>query len=320
MPLKLYQEASGGDFFGGLRNLVDWLTGSSRGSLVGGATTGPTGVQVVEADDGTLREVSGDGTLAGLGAGNKWRTGTGLAAGNWIVVSFPGTGANGFQVLLYCQTSQRIAYQLIPLADWATGGGSTSTPTLPATTVPAARTNGSNYPVFDHDANVTFRAFCDEGVLCFTVDDGVIAEMAHYYAGEVDEADAADTRPFVILDNVDEPLDNLGDWQRLSPVDGTTILTLGDAWGMNPYNNSNQWNNSDPQYTDFHNRVRGPIGVGFRDVAHQHIAGWCRYMEAINQSVAQRATADSLARIIFNHFTSGQAAIICSWDGATAYP
>lgn len=324
MALKLYKETTVNAAIA-LRNFIDWLTGTTRGDLT---TSGPTGVTVIEADDGTIRETSGDGTLAGLGAGNLWRTAAAIPSGGWIVVDFPGTGTlPGFQVYWHNSKAggnNRWGFQLLPNRDWATGGSQGSSPTQPSTTVPAAILNGQNQAGTDWGASETVFGFCDEGVLVMGVDNGSNKSLM-YYAGEVDDPSSADVNPVVCGNNVGQSPIAQGDWSRLSPLDQVTKLG-GQGTGnsqtllITNWFALNNWSPSDPQMTDFGDRPRTPIGPAFVQRGHQHFMGWCRYVQLINSSVGDRGTSDSLDRLFLGDFNLDQGAYLFPWDGATAYP
>lgn len=302
-----------------VRQWIQWLTdGVGSGSLNDLGEDGPSGVEVIEADDQTQRNTpSGGTTLSDLDSGNLWNptNSTDLPVNSWIVLRFTGTLGQAFQVFIQFVTNDlRIGIQCIPKNDWTTGGGSTSTPTKPATTFPSTIPNpGANFA----DSDALFSV-ADDGMAFLTVDGGTYHRG--YYVGETDDWPGTPTYPFVCLDSIQTVgLSSTNQWNALSPVDEATELSLGSAWAMNPIFDSFYFGSGDPAFVDFHGRLRSRIGIAFTDASHQTFAGYLRYLWAGQQGVAQRATSDSMAYIVFNNWSGANVAVYMDWDGATAY-
>lgn len=305
----------------GLRNFIDWLTGTVRGITNGGAGTAADGWTVVEADDGTVREVSGDGTLAGLGGTNKWRLGTTLPVDAWCVVE--GEGTYGEKIQIYAtvnDNANRMAFQMIPLADWTTGGDQSPTPSFPATIIPAIHE--------DADEMVTtgrLFACADEGVIVLCYDGISVADQHMWCMGEVNGHDAVnDLRPFVFYNDPNNPLRG-DEWHRLSPVDDTTRLggsNDGQRMAYTSYGVIDMLTSSNPAMVAIGNRQEYEAGVRFTTPGHDHQVGTLRYVTLTHGSIGVRGTMTSEGgsaddRMVINR--SSGPAILMDWDG-TAYP
>lgn len=321
MPASYYLEQMPSDVTIGLRNFIDWLLGTSRGDAASGAGTAGPGWTLIEADDGTVREVpSGGTTLADLSAGNKWRTGATLPLSAWCVVQGAGTLGNPLQVLARVENSTgRFAFQMIPLADWTTGGGSTSTPTLPATTVPAT-------PTAPDTLTASGYLYCtaDLGMFALAYDNKTTLTNHWWYVGEVDPPDIADDpRPFVFWDDPNDPLDG-EDWRRLSPVDNVTLLggsNAGRRMCYAPYDVTGALTSGAPPKNALSKINEYSLGVDFITTSHDHDAGVLRYVTGAHVGIGARgtvtySTADD--RITVNA-KNGDICILHEWDG-TVYP
>jgi len=339
MALKLYKETNAtGNTTGGFLNFIRWLTGESRGALAGGPTTGPAGITVVEVFDGStdtgapIREVSTDGTLDGLNALNRWRTGAADITSGWIIIDVPGTVAStGFQFCYQFTTSLgrgTDAFGLIPNRDWVTGGA-TGTWTDKATFIAkGAITSGVATTPADVQSNTwtatdTWFAWCDEGVVCFARDENPTAEVMVWYVGEVDGGDAADTKPFVITsDSLMEPeiYETDNNFRRVSPIDGTTELSGAENWGFDHFDSTSAWSAGQTQFLDYGpGWPRSDQWVAFDDVNHAHFAGKLRYLQRTMADAALRGTSDTLTRWLCS-VGGTPLCISLPWDGATAYP
>ena len=338
MALTLYKEINAtGNTTGGFLNFIRWLTGESRGDLAGGATSGPAGITVVEVYDGSsdtgapIREVSTDGTLDGLSALNRWRTGASEITSGWIIIDVPGTGLNGntgFQFSWQFTTTGgrgTDAFALIPNRDWVTGGA-TGTWTDKATFLAAGGITVATTPRDMNSAiwtaTDTWYGWCDEGVVCWGRDENPVADVQIWYVGEVDGGDSSDTKPFVISRGTGSItwLETNNNYGRVSPVDGTTELVLSESWGFGHFDSSNSWATGQTPFLDFGpGWPRSEHWAAFVDVNHAHFAGKLRYLQRTMKDAALRGTSDTLTRWLCSVGTTDHCASL-PWDGATAYP
>ena len=339
MALTLYKETNAtGNSTGGFLNFIRWLTGESRGSLSGGATTGPAGITVVEVFDGSsdtgapIREVSTDGTLDGLTAGNRWRTGAAEITSGWIIIDVPGTGLNGNAGFQFCYQFTSVlgaandGFALIPNGDWTTGVAVVAEWTDKASFLTAGAITVATTPANvtgSWTATDTWYAWCDEGVVCFARDESPVASVQIWYVGEVDSGDALDTKPFVISSLTAMTPDILevnNAFRRVSPIDGTTELSGAENWGFDHFDANNAWAAGQTQFLDYGpGWPRSEQWIAFDDVNHAHFAGKLRYVQRTMADAAQRGTSDTLTRWLCSVGIS-TVCISLPWDGATAYP
>lgn len=166
-----------------LKEVAEWITG------VHGTYAGPEW-DIIEADDGTTREVPVGGTTASnLSAGNSWSTASGgiPAIGSWIVFqSRPGAipPNNTFQLLFYIDTGLVVHAHMFVLSDFATGGASTggAKPTLPV--VDSSYTGMSRA----YDGYLNYFAIADQSVLQLGISNPAAADDVNrwWYVGELD--------------------------------------------------------------------------------------------------------------------------------------
>lgn len=288
-----------------LVDLVKWLIGD-HDTLVGPGWT------IVEAYDGTLRETpSGAGiSLAELGAGNNWRVGV-IPLNSWIVLESGVSlvSGNSFQIYIEYDTTTNADIYLLPLADFATGGGAQSPPTLP-TKIGTSDTTPHSFGF--QASGATYLGIADETMLSFVYDNTTVLEWL--YVGEVDGARAADVRPFVInSDGAAVFLDlNGANFRRISPVDDTTDLSgVPEGFGLT------RCDTGDDSFLNAYGAY--PVGVNFTTAGHTHNVGWLRHLRCVDRNVGSRGTLGNLAWAHFNNSVSG-AGFAMAWDGATAYP
>lgn len=236
--------------------------------------TGP-GWTIVEAQAGGNREVPSDSTdLDSLVSATGWPNGS-LAVGDWIVLeSANANNTNHFQLYIEYESTVAYSFKLIPLQDFATGGGAASPPTLPSTSV-GTGTSLFAYSTFNHFANYTIIA--DEGMMMFLLD-GSNAGLRFTYIGEVNVPDPVrDSRAYVIRDGETNVEHTNSGWDRLSPMDQITLLTgvpvmFGLVGTGIPLHDMNAGRMFDVDYIL-------PVGVWFNSPGddHDHFAGWLRY-------------------------------------------
>ena len=312
-------------------DILEWLTdGVAAGSATG--TGGPSWA-VIEARDGAgnVDTPSGGTGVSDLPGGNGWNPGTAsLTAGAWIVLeSLDNLNTNHFQLYIEFDSTSALRFRLIPLEDFATGGGDVSPPVFPATAVPATDV------LFDGLAAAnTWYVVADEGTMVMVCDQGGVNQTRWIYAGELDQprtpsgATWSDDRPYVIWDEPDEFTDpdgtNTINMNRLSPYDDATLLTLGrlehlklagenrssflSGGAVQPDNGSGQ-------------DAAGPLGVVFTDGSHYHRAGFCRLISEGGSWLSNRGTMENDTLAVVSDFVGlDDTRLVLDWDGSTAVP
>lgn len=177
----------------------------------------------VECWDGSTREVPPSGSMANLDSGNRWHPDTVTAAlsGMWATFQAPSGGdvVNRFQIYyrLISQPTIRFCF----LDDWSIGGGTDTSPTLPA----ASFENVIRFQAGDW----TFTGLVDEGtallVVYFTASD-----RQWVYMGDLVPINpvSLDPRPFTFSRDSGNPGWRPGagaDYRCISAVDDSTIIT-----------------------------------------------------------------------------------------------
>jgi hypothetical protein len=288
------------------------------------------GYAVIEAYDGTNRDTPSGGTgLADLPGTNGWNDGEGAGEitvnGSWIVVeSMDSNNTNHFQVYIERESATEIHFKLIPLEDFTTGGAATSPPTLPATSVGA----GSSMVTFTVAAGTNkWYSVADEGMFALLIDDGSASGMDWIYVGELDQArvggSTVDDRCYVIWDTPGDGFDmgsGGANFNRLSPIDDTTVLDEGWTASIARGNNANwMWNETADNALG--EEPLGPVGVLFVDAGHYHLAGFLRNVSIGGNWLAARGTVGGQDFAAFDDFVvGGEGHVVFAWDGATAIP
>jgi hypothetical protein len=296
----------------GLRDVVAFMI-DDHASL-----TGP-GWSIVEAYDGATasRQVpsitTGTGALASFTGTFSWKDNT-VSPNDWIVLEC-NEGTN-FQVYFEYATTTTIQYIMFPYADFVTGGGAVSPPTFPARAV------GSTTSVVTQGfCGVTWSwwsVIADEQMMALvTTQDGKTCIEAGYI-GSVSNPLPSDTRPFVIYDvpSVVRLYDGSGGtyWNRVSPVDDTTIIGSGYyCWHRLGNDNrpvpvdTTHWLDEQPLF---------PIGVMFTDTGHSHFAGFLRNVYGIHRKDGYRNVYGTKAYIVASD-NKFDAALAWPWDNTT---
>jgi hypothetical protein len=185
-------------------------------------------------------------------------------------------------------------------------------------------------------------------MVSWLVDDGI--NPSFIYIGDLEGSAPQDLYPYVIRDDnaiVAFYRDTTGqgesNWDRLSPVDETTLLTAG----VNnlPYTANNQFVSSgDAMIYDGYDpggnvseQGLGPVGVWFNDTGHLHFAGWLKNVfissdlygnsGSINDPTAfgegdnVGPNSPGTRNYVFRFDNTAQAGgVALSWDGFTVFP
>lgn len=311
----------------GVYELVQWLTDEH-------ATEDGPGWSVVEAYDGTNRDVpSGGSKLADLPGTNGWQSGPTITSdGAWIVLeSLDGNNSNHFQMYIERGSSTQLNFKLIPLEDFATGGGATSPPTFPSTSVGA----GTSLVSFDVTAGLnTWYGVADEGMMAVVVDTGAAGGTDWIYVGELNQARTTggtwqDDRAYVIMDDPQDFIDHAGagtvNWNRLSPKDDSTILTSGYYCGLSRADQTPSIFDAttagiEPDNTSGSEPL-GPVGVLFSDSTHYHFAGFLRNVFEGGDWMANRATVGGKNFAVISSFPGiAETRLVIGWDGTRDVP
>ena len=283
--------------------------------------TGP-GWTIVEGYDssqsgGSKRQTPNDSSdFDSFPSGFSWRTGS-LNTSDWVVLeSATGSYGTTLQVYFELDSSSRIKFRVIPLADFSTGGAETSPPSFPATAFGA----GSSEVSMDlFSTSARYSVVADEAMFSILGDNG--SDPKWIYVGELDgarsEGSPADDRPFVIYDYTDYVYQVTNAyWNRLSPLDDSTILTSGREAILYaseyPHNSGND-DNFLGQYSVW------PLGLWFSDSGHKHFAGWLRNIGYTSVSAPSSGTLASKSWMVRGEYV-GYSRLCWKWDGTTDYP
>lgn len=331
-----------------------WLTGETQGDLGtrgpgwDGATAGIT-VKVVEAWDAGSnfgnRSVSSDGTMDGLAAGSAWRTDASEITDGWIVIEFDGTGINGntgWQYFFQYGPSTKAmgdSNVVIPRKDWVTqdgvaGATLTGQAAVAAETASGLCTEPNEIALTFNNIGSIWYGWADNGMVMIMVDDTAVTGDAWFtYAGEVDNPNTGDTYPFIASSGGQDGnchyvlggFNSTNEWSRISPVDGTTLLVAGKPMSFSiTYDLEPFGTGTGAPLADFGGYYRSPIGVGFEDAAHQHVAGTLRYINITHEDTGARWTSDGLTRIGWAIQMPNTSTKTCGWsmdwDGTTPHP
>ena len=314
-----------------LRFLVEGTT------VGGGAATGPgwtlveaysDGVRCMPSDasdvDSLETESAGPVPSGTPGCAGMRGDGSGLSTGDWWVVESADSDTDGltnhFQMMVEYDTTAVWKFWLLPLEDWQVG-----------TATPAAA--GTSTPIGAGTALVSFSSFSTAGTMSIVADESVLHVWRDDGAGNVDwmplgaldgarvAGTPADDRPYIIADKPDVVGFSTASYRnRLSPVDDATVLTSGYPAVIG------QISDDATHATGDDTHLLGvwtvlPAGVYFSDAAHQHFAGFLRYVYTCSKALGSSAsgTLDS-ANFLWMSYGITTTAVCVDWDGITAYP
>lgn len=232
-------------------NLLDLL-------FILGHALNDEGVTIDETSDGSAREVPPGGDLDN--STNQWQPGGTLTGFAWVAGRFKqGDSANRCGFFLQYNGSFIIA-DIFPIAadQWVAGGGSLNAPTKPTLRVSAANFAGT----------LIDSAIVTDGTMLSIVNLGGSTRCG--YLGELSPVQAAanDPQPFALYSGTSGWQTGSG-WQRISPVDDTTMLTgstnvpatIGDC---------------------VLDHSLYPVAVGFNNATHAHLAGYAKHSAVAN--------------------------------------
>ena len=311
-----------GDF---VQNYVAWLVNDHP------TKTGP-GWEIVEAygqngAGGDVVEAVASGTrafnqgcLSNFTNIVSWDVGGTMVVGNWIVLrsrTYKGSDSFGrieLEVYIEYQSATEMQIRVMPLNDFATGGGVVTPPTFPATVF------GSGTGAVALVKTGVFDAYgnADEGMFSMVLNDGIDPRWT--YIGEVDGQNPNDLRPYVAWDVTNEVLFayfNNDRWTRLSPVDNSTVLTSSDTvmWGYTSTTTGSMCNGGFGNRPDTQPH---PVGIFF-DGTDTHFMGLCRNVYLGNQNMPWIGAFKNNEFICFNESSSSQnnyCGIVLRWDGS----
>lgn len=281
--------------------------------------TGP-GWSIVEAYDGTAGSrqtpstTTGTGALASFTGTFSWKDDT-VAVNDWIVLRTNiGGGGTEFQLYLEADTSTTWQYKLIPLDDFATDPTSlVSPPVLPVSSV-----GSGTSPVTHSLGNGWYSVVADEQMVTVFGHLGGGGAISWGYIGSLDQPHPSDIRPFVIYDNPGEVSVFNGSfgtyWNRLSPIDQSTILGTG-YWSW--LRRGNDVNIADDDLW-LHNRVALPVGVLFENAGHVHFAGFTRHVYQAQELMGHRNVIGNLDFVTMSSVAT-RPGIAVKWDGTTEW-
>lgn len=215
----------------GGRRVVWFINGTHPTADPQNATPWPC----LECYDGTTRVAPSGGSMANLPVGNLWRPVDPEPAtppqNSWAVFeSLGGVVANKFNLFVKCQLFGEFSFALAPLGDWTVGGGTPTSPTLPATILgEPPNTPGSIDIAWANTVDRFFSVLLDEGmILLRAARASTHTDLKWAYIGEINPHNgvAQDPRPFVVPINMNTPSLQAGaHWRRISPIDDSTLVT-----------------------------------------------------------------------------------------------
>lgn len=298
--------------------------------------TGP-GWSVVEAftSASAAREVpSNSASLSSLTTATSWVSGP-IGEGDWIVLeSTDGNNTNHFQLYLEADATTRLHMLLIPLCDFVTGGSAVTPPTFPTTSIGSGTSVPITIPVVATPMKVSVIA--DQGMLTLIHDTGINSETVWTYIGELngarDNGSPADERCYVIHDSPfdlewDEGINNtlLRFWNRLSPVDNSTMLSGTTNGGASVFMGSPA-----SPHVPMHSEAERdmtlgvdsilPVGINFGTGIHRHFAGFLRNVYSVHRGLGTAGQLNDRAFIYRNVGNQLHASICFKWDSTTLYP
>ena len=329
MPLAYYNKVRHLTLEDAIHGIVSWLIDDNP------SIDGPRW-EIVEAygrnfGGGPVRETPtgrafGQGALGNFATLVSWAQNN-LSTGDWIVLrtrTKKGADSNGeleCEVYLEYDTASTLNIFVMPLNNFTTGGAVVTPPTFPTETF------GSGASVVTMTmANVAdYYGVADEGMFAIVMDDGTSPQWT--YCGEVDGANPADQRPYVIWDTpgtVYFAFSEAGLWTRLSPVDDSTIVTDSDTtfWKQNTGVGSTLVENGElAQRPDTRPM---PAGIFFDDTSHTFFCGFLRNVYHGSSNMPWRGLLDSKNFIFFSDFPNNTrsnnnwSAVTMRWDGVTS--
>lgn len=316
------------DLSTGVYAFVQWLTNEHADE------TGP-GWEVVEAFDGTNRDTpTGDPTLANLPGSNLWQTGPLTSTGSWIVLrSLGGRVSAQFELYIEYASTTQWQYLMMPLDDFATGGGASSPPTFPAT---GFGTGLGTLVTFDPfgvaGAGNFWYGVADEGMVAVFTDGLNPSGMRWAYIGECDPVpgqEAVDDRPFILWDT---PTAGIEDDQafevinRISPFDDVTFLTNGHTchYKVDEETDSifNRTATVAGHISSLGVEITAPVPVLFDTSGHPHMVGTMRNIRVGGGWITLRRTINDRKQLALRDFlTNGRdICIVVNWDGVRIVP
>ncbi len=286
--------------------------------------TGP-GWTIVEAYDGTTREVPSDSSdMDSFTGGFGWRTDT-LGADDWIVLeSADANNTNHFQLYLELQSTTTINFMMIPFEDFATGGSAVSPPLFPTSSYGVS--SGSFVVMAGFSTEATYSIVADEGMAAI-LNDNNTTSVDYMYVGELDtlmvSGTQGDLRSYVIRDDVSSvghTNSAVSRWTRLSPLDNKTVIE--DGWAASRH--ALGANTRVHEAGAARDNLLGldsilPVSVWFNDTGHRHFAGYMRNVFGVYASLPEQSGTMSGSNFMHRANQAAEGQICMRWDGSTAY-
>ncbi len=250
-PPEFYKQSSApANTYDAMRDIIWFMNGN------GTSQTSSVIWTCIDCFDGVTREQPTNGDMLNLTGGNLWRPGavSSLAQGMWVALESTGNAhvAATFQIYGRCELFGPFSLSLMPLADFATGGAATSTPTLPAAILgqpPSVNAGDGRFPsVTDRIYTVIF----DEGMTIIRSNNESTTAQSWLYIGEVNSInlESSDPRPFIFKATVTNNLRPAqADYLRISIADSVTRANVRtDGESFNPMDSTNTHNDLGIEY------------------------------------------------------------------------
>lgn len=306
-----------------ISDLANWLTD------VHATYAGPAW-ELIEADDGTNRDVPTGTTTADLPPFNAWSSlaTSPPAVGSWICLqSLPGAiePSNTFQVLFYVRTTAVVEAYLFVLSDFATGGGSTGG-TLPV--VPSTASSFTNMTKEDDQWEVHF-ATADQSVLQM----GIIRQNDDpdanrwWYVGELDVPAAIggsgtniNQYPFVIKNSDDARVPastSTFEWRMRQPGNVNAEISSSRAFVMQTDINQFEIGTDDFSFQTMEGHLSFmPFGLFFEG-SGVGFPGYLRHVFTADGTMCVSWRFSDGKDFFLLNGGSFRAALAINWDGAS---
>jgi len=282
--------------------------------------TGP-GWTIVEAFDGSTREIPSDSSdIDTFSAGFGWRTSS-LSAGDWIVLeSANANNTNHFQLYIELESTTEISFMLIPFEDFSTGGSAISPPLF--TTSSFGNSSGTfvSFTAFNSSAQYTVAA--DEGMMALLADQTGSNTPYFTYFGEIDAVhifENFDNRCYVVrttTGDVGHTDSIISRWRRLSPIDSKTILNGYPAQHYSFGENSILHDTNAERGNLLGLDSIFPVGIWFSDPSH--FAGYLRNCYSANENLPEASGTLSGSNYLHRR-NQPESNIVLKFDGSTVF-
>lgn len=283
------------------------------------------GYQIVEAYDGTTREIPSDPLdLNSFTAGFGWRVDVAsVPTTAWIVLESVRAEGNQFQVYFELDNTSTLHVLLITDGNWATGAGTDTNPTIPdrclgSSTSAFATTVSGSVDMSGFTAAADYTVVADLSVIVFMFDAGGNS-VNWIYIGEVDQSRADDPRPYVLW-QPDGDVRIQNSFTQLACVDGLTgeFSIAGIMYLSCERATSDVIYLDDPSTNFLGTRKMMPVGVHQNNGPLAGTKGWLRHVWVGENNAGQGPVSlDGRSFLGRNDLDGSQGQVVLAWDRET---